>query len=86
MNKIKIGIDGCGVPVHALPLERLAYVFARLAHPETFRPERIMACKRITGAMMSYPEMVGGTGRFCTDFMRVSGEGNSENLEQNLYI
>lgn len=87
INKIKIGIDGCGVPVHALPLERLAYAFARLANPEIFRPERIMACKRITEAMMNYPEMVGGTGRFCTDFMRVSQGGQFGKLgAESVYL
>ncbi len=70
--KIVIGIDGCGAPVHAMPLEQLAYSFARLANPKTLGNERAMVIKRITTAMTDYPEMVGGTGRFCTDFMKVA--------------
>ncbi|MBC8499639.1 MAG: asparaginase [Candidatus Atribacteria bacterium] len=72
IDKIGIGKDGCGAPVHAMPLERLAYSFARLADPKTLGNERAMVIKKITTAMTDYPEMVGGTGRFCTDFMKVA--------------
>ncbi len=71
---IEIGIDGCGVPVHGLPLERLAYGYAKMANPEGLPENRRNSIKRITEAMVREPEMVGGTGRFCTDFMRV-GQG-----------
>jgi L-asparaginase II len=73
-ENVGIGIDGCGVPVFAMPLERLAYGFARLAQPETLGAERAKVVDRITTAMTKYPEMVGGTGRFCTDFMK-AGKG-----------
>ncbi|MFE5429205.1 asparaginase [Peribacillus simplex] len=73
IEKIEMGTDGCGVPVHALPLERFAYAFARMARPDYLGEERAMAVNRITTAMMKYPEMVGGTGRFCTDFMKAAG-------------
>ena len=72
IDKIGIGKDGCGAPVHAMPLERLAYSFARLADPKTLGNERAMVIKKITTAMTDYPELVGGTGRFCTDFMKVA--------------
>ncbi|HAQ06596.1 MAG TPA: L-asparaginase [Bacillus bacterium] len=71
---IEIGIDGCGVPVHGLPLERLAYGFARMAHPESLTESRQKTVKRITQSMTAAPEMVGGTNRFCTDFMK-AGRG-----------
>ncbi|TLS38622.1 asparaginase [Pseudalkalibacillus caeni] len=69
---IGVGIDGCGVPVFELPLERLALGFARLADPSGLSEGRRDAIERVTSAMMKYPEMVGGTGRFCTDFMKVA--------------
>lgn len=72
IEKIEIGTDGCGVPVHALPLERFAYGFARMARPYSLGEDRAKAANRITAAMMKYPEMVGGTGRFCTDFMKAA--------------
>lgn len=71
---IEIGIDGCGVPVHGVPLERLAYGYARMAKPDELPEQRRNTIKRITTAMVNAPEMVGGTDRFCTDFM-VVGRG-----------
>jgi L-asparaginase II len=73
-DNIIIGIDGCGAPVHALPLERLAYGFARLSKPELLGEVRKVAIQRITNSMTTYPEMVAGTKRFCTDFMKVCGD------------
>lgn len=73
-DDIEIGIDGCGVPVHGLPLERFAYGFARMADPKSLGGERGNTVRRITKAMTAAPEMVGGTNRFCTDFM-VAGKG-----------
>ena len=72
-ENIEIGIDGCGVPVPALPLEHLAYGFARMADPKSLSEERQGTVRRITKAMTEAPEMVGGTNRFCTDFMSVGG-------------
>ncbi|MFD1037397.1 asparaginase [Virgibacillus byunsanensis] len=73
-EEIEIGIDGCGVPVHGLPLDRLAYGFSRMANPKTLGDQRQNTVRRITKAMTEAPEMVGGTNRFCSDFMTV-GEG-----------
>ena len=72
--ELKIGIDGCGVPVHALPMEKLAYGYARLAKPVDLSEERQATIKRITDAMVAYPEMVGGTDRICTDLMAKFGD------------
>lgn len=73
-NDIITAIDGCGVPVHALPLYKFAQGYARLSKPELFNEKRKNAIKRITNAMTSYPEMVGGTERLCSDLMRVCGK------------
>ena len=73
VEEIEIGIDGCGVPVHGLPLERFAYMYARMTRPELLGEKRGDTVKRITSAMTNAPEMVGGTDRFCTDFMREAG-------------
>lgn len=71
INEIEIGIDGCGVPVHGIPLDRLALSFAKMAKPESFPEKRKQAIETVTSSMMAAPEMVGGTDRFCTDFMKV---------------
>jgi len=66
---IVIGTDGCGVPVHGLPLSKFAMAFARFVRPQMFSSERAAAMARIAHAMMEYPDMVAGTERFCTDLM-----------------
>jgi L-asparaginase II len=73
-EKIEIGIDGCGVPVHGVPLENLALGYAKLSKCDDLPETRRHAIKQITKAMINAPEMVAGTERFCSDFMRV-GKG-----------
>lgn len=62
-EKIVLGTDGCGVPVHALPLCRMAYGVARMTRPETLPAPRAEYARRITTAMRHYPLMTSGTGR-----------------------
>lgn len=69
---IAIGIDGCGVPVHGMPLYNMSLAYARMANPVDLPPTRAQSCRAITQAMLAHPEMVGGTGRFCTELMRHS--------------
>jgi L-asparaginase II len=71
-DKVQLSVDGCGVPVHRLPLYNAAVGFARLAKPaETVSKERSETLLKIRNAMMEHPEMVGGTNRFDTDIMKV---------------
>lgn len=70
-EKIEISVDGCGVPVHRLPLFHTAYGYATLANPEILSTlKKKEAIQRIWRAMTTAPEMVGGTNRFDTDLMR----------------
>lgn len=64
---IAIGIDGCGVPVHGLPMHKLALGMARLSKPEVMGEERAKTVRRITTAMTNHPEMVAGDKRICTE-------------------
>src|SRR5919204_2699845 len=59
--EIETGIDGCGVVCFALPLERVAFMFASLATHE--------GGERVTQAMRTYPRLVGGLGQADTDLM-----------------
>lgn len=63
------GIDGCSIPTYAVPLDRLARGFARIAGGEGLTADRASAGKRLMAACMAEPFMVGGTGRFCTRLM-----------------
>lgn len=66
---IETAIDGCGVPTFALPLSALAAAFARIAAGAR-GGDRGPA--QVVEAMVRNPEYVAGTGRMCTDLMRVA--------------
>ena len=55
-----VGIDGCGAPTHAIPLFGLANAFGWLVSTES----------AVSRAMQAHPELVGGTGRDVTAWMR----------------
>jgi L-asparaginase II len=66
-------VDGCSIPSYAIPLEKLAYAFARLVTGEGLSPSRAKAARRLVTACNAEPFMVAGTGRFCTDAMTLFG-------------
>ena len=74
-QEIAIGIDGCGVPVFGVSVRAMALMYARLVYPPAhFNPSVKNACRRILQAMITYPEMVGGTkDRLDTELIRAAG-------------
>ena len=66
LSRAARGADGCGIPTLAIPLTGIATAMARFADPSGLAPERVQATKRIAQAITARPEMVAGTGRFCT--------------------
>jgi len=62
-DKIILGLDGCGVPVHALPVERFAYGFARLCRPETLPEKYQEAARTVVTAVMHNSDISSGTDR-----------------------
>jgi L-asparaginase II len=87
-DKIAISVDGCGVPVHRVPLYNLALAFARLSKPQNWEggsDKRKSSLDQIRDAMMTHPEMVAGTNRFDTDLMaafdqRIVAKGGAEGV------
>src|SRR5256885_2233624 len=61
VEEIAIGVDGCGVPTFGMPVRAMASMYARLVAPPGEWSENLRAaCRRITSAMLAYPEMIGG--------------------------
>jgi L-asparaginase II len=60
-----VGVDGCGAPVLSLSLTGLARSLSRAVQGEPDDPGR-----RVTAAMVAFPDFVGGTNRDVTAFMR----------------
>lgn len=69
-GQVVLGIDGCSAPNFAVPLQKAALGYARLADPQGCSPERSAACGRIFQAMTSHPDMVAGPDRFDTLLMQ----------------
>lgn len=63
------GIDGCGVPVVAMPLHAIALSMARLGRPDALSNIRRGAAARILAAMTGHPYLVAGKARFETEVM-----------------
>ena len=90
-SKLKLGIDGCGVPTYAFPLREIARAYAFLADPSAVpasdpRASLAPALRIVRDAMLAHPEMVGGTrDRIDTSVMkalpgRVVSKGGMEAL------
>lgn len=71
---IAIGVDGCSVPVHALPLRNIALGYAQLADPSRLSSSDQYAANTLFDAMLAHPEMLSGTGGFCS---ALTGVNNS---------
>jgi L-asparaginase II len=63
-----IGVDGCGAPVHGLPLRGMATLFARLSGPERLGRFTEHAATAVA-AMRAEPYLVAGRGRSDTRIM-----------------
>jgi len=71
---LPLGTDGCSAPNPALSLIAMARGYARFSAARADAAEpRERALARIRAAMIAHPELVAGTGRFCTALMRVTG-------------
>jgi L-asparaginase II len=75
-HEIPTAVDGCGVVTFALPLERIAHAFSRLAQLE--------GGKRVVAAMRSNAELIRGPGAPDTELIRGDGgwaaKGGAEGL------
>ena len=67
---IKIGIDGCGVPVFAMPLEYLANAYLKLAYPNLINDVGTHdAVVKLSKLMNKNNLMIGGTGTICSTLL-----------------
>ena len=72
LERMGIGVDGCGIPVIAVPLRTAAHFFAKLSEPDRFPRDLVPALRRVIAAMIEHPDYVAGSKRFDTDLMTVA--------------
>lgn len=68
-EEILVAVDGCGVPVHGMPLASMARAYARLTTPDVLDEPYRSAAETLVDAMVSHPHLIAGTGGFCTELM-----------------
>ncbi|TID02605.1 hypothetical protein CH35J_004797 [Colletotrichum higginsianum] len=75
-DDVRWAIDGCNLPAPGLPLASMARIYAGFAaaadaveESEDTAAPRAEKMARVFHAMSTFPEMVGGEGRFCTALM-----------------
>lgn len=84
LEKVAVGVDGCGVPVHAMPLSSLATVYARLTSPQMLGD--LEPCARAcVEAMLAEPDMVGGRDRVDTAVIASTGDVVAKTGAEGLY-
>lgn len=84
-EKMVLGIDGCGVPTFAVPLQGAAWAFAHLAHPEGAPEPYRSALSTVSAAMRAQPALVSSAGEFTDRLMEaaagaVVAKGGAEGL------
>lgn len=71
LENIKIGTDGCGVPVFALPMKYIANAFLRMARPELIEDIEVSnAVRKITRIMNENNEMVSNKNLICSTLLK----------------
>lgn len=71
VDSIPTGVDGCGVPIYMLPINKIALSYGKLIEGSQNKSAPYHdACKTVVDAMIAHPEMVAGDYEFCTELMR----------------
>ena len=66
-EQVRIGIDGCGVPVFAVPVQNIAIAFKNIACIDTIRDDSLReAAGKFIPRIHKYPHMMRGSGYLCS--------------------
>ena len=66
-EQVSIGVDGCGVPVFAVPMKNIAIAFKNIACIDTISDESLRkAAEKFIPRIHKYPLMMRGTGYLCS--------------------
>ncbi|MBS3913756.1 MAG: asparaginase [Bacteroidetes bacterium] len=72
-SELVIGLDGCSAPIFGMPVYNQALAYKNLVNPITFSEDVQRACNLIAEAVTTYPEMIAGSKRYCTDLIKSTG-------------
>jgi len=70
-EKSKWGVDGCGIPTYAIPLQVIAKMMSALLPQRKDHPY-VTEAEKIVQAIQKYPEYISGTNEYCTEIVKVT--------------
>lgn len=72
-EQIGLGVDGCGLPIFAVPLKSIALAYLKLACPDLIPNEETrLAAERISKLMNNHPNMIADTQFVCSTLLKDS--------------
>ncbi|WP_028544627.1 asparaginase [Paenibacillus taiwanensis] len=83
-ERIAVGVDGCGLPIHAVPLHTIGRAYLKLACPDLIREHDIReAAERIASLMNENPTMIADTHFVCSALLQdanISAKGGAKGV------
>ncbi|WP_199617396.1 asparaginase [Paenibacillus alkalitolerans] len=83
-EEIQLGTDGCGFPVFALPLNRIAAMFLKLACPDLIEDPAVRkAAEHISRIMNEYHDMVSAPWFICSNLLKdpnIAAKGGAKGI------
>jgi L-asparaginase II len=73
-DQIKLGIDGCGIPVYGIPIRNMALAYANLCNESFMNGRYAKSQNYVISAMTNNPEMIAGKERLDTALMSHFGD------------
>jgi L-asparaginase II len=70
--EMTIALDGCSAPIFSIPIYNQALAYKNLVSAKKFGAANEDACNTIINSISTYPHMVAGTKRYCTDMMKIT--------------
>ncbi|MCD9022769.1 asparaginase [Cohnella silvisoli] len=84
ISSIPVGIDGCGLPVHALPLNKIALSYLKLACPDLIEDSATrVAAAKMAKLMNEFPDMIADTKFVCSALLKdpnLSAKGGAKGV------
>jgi L-asparaginase II len=72
--KMVTALDGCSAPIYSIPVYNQALAYSNLAQTGKHGNARRDACLLVIEAVSTFPFMVAGSKRYCTDMMEVCAD------------
>jgi L-asparaginase II len=70
-NELHLAVDGCSAPTYGMSIYKQAISYKNLISNQN-NDSVNEACEKIVKAVTTYPELVAGSQRYCTDLMKVT--------------